>query len=172
MTVYLRPFEEDTDISRMAELLAPVARERRAADRSLRTEVAPAPGRVLYRVVAVEDGDRVVGVGETGREPWMLAGHFWVALYVALEARGQGIGSMLYDDLVEFAWEQGATRLLAHLDQRRPEVVRFAQSRGFAVYELVASRSLTSYGTPDYDPSDRLGLPTVCFDLDLVLACP
>ena len=172
MTVYLRPFDQDTDISRMAELLASGTRERGGADRSLRADAVAAPGRMLYRVTAVESGERIVGIGEVGREPWMLAGHYWVSLYVAPAARGQGVGAMLYDDLVQFAWEQGATRLLAHVDQRQPEVLRFALARGFTVHELVASRSLADYGAANYDPVDRAGLPAARVDLDLVVALP
>lgn len=169
MTVYLRPYNADTDSARMAELLSLADRGRRPMH-GVPSHQPRTNGHVLYRVIAVESGERMVGCAEAGREDWMLPGHYWVAVVVAPEARGQGIGAMLCDDVVEFAWEQGATRLLAHADARDQEAARFAGARGFAIHGLLASRSLDGFGAADYDPNDRAALPAVCFDLDLV-AC-
>lgn len=167
MTVYLRPYNTDTDSAGMAELLSIAGRGRRFM-RSATWSRSQTPGSVRYRTIAVESGGRVVGFAETGREEWMLPGHFWIVVVVAPEARHQGIGSMLHDDAVEFGWMQGATRLLAHVNPDDREAVGFARAHGFTVHELLASRNLARFGAADYDPNDRAALPAVCFELDLV----
>lgn len=169
MTVYLRPFNPDADSARMAELLSLAGRGRRFMHGAPRRQ-SQATGHVLYRVIAVESDERLVGFAETDREEWMLPGHYWIAVVVAPEARRQGIGTMLLDDVLEFAWEQGATRLLAQVDAGDREAACFARAHGFAIHELLASRSLAGFGAADYDPGDRAALPAVCFELDLV-AC-
>lgn len=167
MTVHLRPHNPDTDSARMAELLSLVGRGRRFVHGVLWRQ-PHAPGTVRYRSIAVESGERVVGFAETGREEWMLPGYYWIVVAVAPDARCQGIGTMLLDDIVEFAWEQGASRLLAHVDPSDRGAVGFAWAHGFTVHDLLASRSLVGYGAQDYDPDDCAALPAVSFELDLV----
>jgi GNAT superfamily N-acetyltransferase len=161
MTVYLRPYSAETDTASLAELIARAAPQPLLPSwADLAEEPAPA-GRIQFRVTAVEPGERIVGFGETGRDPWMARGLFWLDLFVAPEARGQGIGAMLFDDLMQFAWELGADRLLVHVDERIPEGLRFVHQRGFAPHPFGALLDLTALRARDYDCSEYCGLPDV-----------
>ena len=161
MTVYLRPYNAETDRIRLTELLTVAApRPPMPTWAGLAEESAPV-GRIRFRVTAVEPGEHIVGFGETGRDPHMGCGLFWLDLFVAPEARGQGTGAMLFDDLMQFAWELGADRLLAHVDDRIPEGLRFVQQRGFAPHPFGAMLDLTALRARDYDDSEYCGLPDV-----------
>ena len=173
MTVYLRPFDADTDTTRLAELLAAARGSRQAAEGERRTRLRAVPqGRLRYRVVAVETGERLVSYGEVGRDAWMRQGDYWMDLLVAAEVRCQGAGSMLYDDLLQFAWEQGAKRILAHSTHWDAAAVRFAAARGFCVGAHVATLCLCEFGAADYDPAAPSDLPEVRLELDLAYAIP
>ena len=161
MTVYLRPYNAVTDTASLAELITRAAPQPLLPSwADLAQEPAPA-GRIQFRVTAAEPGERIVGFGETGRDPWMPTGVFWLDLFVAPEARGQGTGAMLFDDLMQFAWELGATQLLAHLDERIPEGMRFIQRRGFAPHPFGALLDLSALRARDYDEEAFCGLPDV-----------
>lgn len=161
MTVYLRPYNAETDTARLAELLENAAPQPVLASWvDLATEPAP-EGRIQFRIAAVEPGERIVGFGETGRDPWMAPGVFWLDLFVTPEARGQGTGAMLFDDLMQFAWELGAAKLLAHVDERIPEGVRFIQRRGFAAHPFGALLDLSALRGQEYDEAEFCGLPDV-----------
>jgi GNAT superfamily N-acetyltransferase len=161
MTVYLRPYNADTDTARMTELLATAAPQPvHPTWADLATEPAP-PGRIQFRVTAVEPGEHIVGFGETGRDSWMAPGLFWLDLFVAPEARGQGTGAMLFDDLMEFAWELGATQLLSHVDERIPEGRRFVEERGFFPHPFGALLDLSELRARAYAEEDYCGLPDV-----------
>ncbi len=161
MTVYLRPFNAETDTKRLAELITIAAPQPLLPSWASLME-APAPaGRLQFRVTAVEPGERIIGFGETGRDQWMPAGVFWLDLFVAPEARGQGAGAMLFDDLMQFAWELGAAQLLAHVDERIPEGLRFIHQRGFAPHPFGALLDLTALRARDYDEDEFCDLPDV-----------
>lgn len=151
MTVALRPFDADTDSARLAELLQSVCRHPGTATELREREQRRPEGHICFRVAAVtsaDSGERIVGYGETGREVWMAPGFFWFDLIVDPSARRQGIGTMLYDDLVQFAWELGATRLLARTGDHSPEGLRFVLARGFQLGPLGASLDLAAaFGT-------------------------
>jgi GNAT superfamily N-acetyltransferase len=62
------------------------------------------------------------------------------------DERGRGIGAMLYDDLLQFAREQGATQLSVDVLTNATEGLRFATTRGFNV----ATGDGESPDCPDY----------------------
>jgi GNAT superfamily N-acetyltransferase len=164
MTVYLRPYNSETDSARLAELLSDLSPRPVAHDWLSACEALQPEGRVQFRVTAAVPGaagEHVVGFGETGRDPWMAPGTFWLDLLVAPEMRRRGVGIMLFDDLVQFAWELGATRLLAHLDERDSAGQRFARRRGFHLHPLGALLDLSVYHAGDYDEQSFCDLPGV-----------
>ena len=145
MTIHLRPFNPDTDISRLAELINVAAPQPLPQETMRALLTTPIPGRILLRTVAVDSAGRVIGSGEVGRDPWMLPGRFWIDIVVAPEARGRGVGAMLGDDLVAFAWELGATTLVAPLRPHIPAGRRFLEHRGFVVRGAFATLDLAVY---------------------------
>jgi GNAT superfamily N-acetyltransferase len=161
MTVHLRPYNAETDNERLAELVNVLRSHAIATAWSNENEASRPARRIQFRVTAVDTGERIVGFGTTGRDPWMTPGVFWLDLLVAPEARGQGVGMMLFDDLTQFAWELGATQLLAHVDERIPEGVRFARGRGFCLRPPGATLDLAADRARRYDEQALSALPDV-----------
>jgi GNAT superfamily N-acetyltransferase len=133
LAIYLAPVNPETDDARIAELMS-AANNACVTVAQLRKESGDArPGHVHLRVVATNASGHILGYGDIGRDPAMSAGRFWFDIVVDGAARGRGVGSMLYDDIVQFAREQGATTLeIAVRDSARPGL-RFAARRGFTV---------------------------------------
>ena len=164
MTVYLRPYNSETDSTRLAELLSDLSPRPVTHDWLGACEELQMAGRVQFRITAAvpgEAGEHIVGFGETGHDPWMAPGTFWLDLLVAPEMRRRGVGIMLFDDLAQFAWELGATCLLAHLDERDSDGQRFARRRGFRLYPLGATLDLSEYHAGVYDEQSFCDLPDV-----------
>jgi GNAT superfamily N-acetyltransferase len=104
----------------------------------------PKHGTVRLQVAATATCRHIVGFAEIVHEKCMPAGHFHFQLIVEKEQRGRGIGQMLYDDVLEFAREQGATRLSLDVLVDAADGLRFATRRGFTV------DTGDTAGCPDY----------------------
>lgn len=145
MTIHLRPFNPGTDIPRLAELINAAAPQPLPQETVRALLTTPIPGRIHLRTVAVDGASRIIGSGEVGHDPWMLPGRFWIDIVVAPAARGRGVGAMLGDDLVAFAWELGATTLVAPVRPHIPASRRFLEHRGFVVRGGLATLDLAAY---------------------------
>lgn len=84
--------------------------------------------------MVAEQGGRVVGVGNIGHdnfshEDW----RYWGGLMVHPDARGQGVGTALYDELLRRVRERGAKELRTMLSDLPHDAagVRFLTARGF-----------------------------------------
>ena len=131
------PVDAERDYPRLAELINSV-RPGYVTAELLQAWDANAPvGRIRWRVAAVAEGGRIVGFGDTGRDPHLPAGQFWLNVIVDAAYRRQGIGEMLYEDVAAFAWELGATSLLSEVVESSPEGRRFLEARGFTIEEHV-----------------------------------
>src|SRR5262249_46784323 len=89
----------------------------------------------------VEEG-RVVGYADTWRDADMAADRFQLTLAVEPERRGRGVGAMLLDDALTFAWEQGGSSLAWRIDGGQAEAVRFAECHGFVLDVEAGNASL------------------------------
>jgi GNAT superfamily N-acetyltransferase len=134
MAVHLYPVSPEHDYPRLAELINCVTDGSVSAALLHRLDAAGSAGRIRWQIVAVEDG-RIVGYADTGRDPDMPSGHFWLTVAVDPERRGRGIGAMLLDDVQSFAWEQGATSLVFELASGDVDALRFVERHGFAPVE-------------------------------------
>lgn len=133
MTIHLLPVDGATDSGRVAELLHAVSARPISADWLRLADHATPEGHIRWRVAAVAEGGALVGYAETGRDPRMEPGRFWLLIAVDPAHRNRGIGAMLYDDVSRFAWEMGATHLACDVRHDQPEALAFAQRRGFVV---------------------------------------
>lgn len=160
MAIYLAPVNPETDYPRIAELMSAassacvtVAQLRKEGDH------AP-PGHIHLRIVASDAMGHILGYGDVGRDPTMPAGRFWFDIVVDSAGRRRGIGSMLYDDIVQFAREQGATSLEIAIRDGASAGLRFAARRGFTVERRDvpqtpenASARADDHSRMDYDQS-------------------
>lgn len=119
MTVYIYPMNMDTDFPRVVDLLRAVGVKEDA-----RWESA------LWQVVAVSEGGTIVGYAVAMRTAASPADHLRLSVVVDPAERGAGVAAMLYDDLIQFAWEIGASSV--ELAGRVPvrDRVRVATRRG------------------------------------------
>jgi len=89
------------------------------------------PGRARQQIVAVDDADQVIGIGDCVRDTWMPIGQFWVDVIVAPEWRMQGIGAHLFAVSEAWALANGALYLGDDVRGDQPEGRSFADARGF-----------------------------------------
>ena len=133
MSIHLTPLDPETDLQRVVELSAYDSCESLSVERYRSLEKSLPRGTVRFQVAATLACRRIVGFAEIVHQRTMPSGHFHFRLIVDREERGRGIGAMLYDDLLQFAREQGATRLSVDVLMSATEGLRFATTRGFNV---------------------------------------
>ncbi|HKV83369.1 MAG TPA: GNAT family N-acetyltransferase [Ktedonobacterales bacterium] len=133
MTVYIYPMNMDTDLARVTELL-------RLASALESDDLESA----LWQVVAVAQGGAIVGYGVAGRAPDMAADMLWLSVVVDPAEREPGIAAMLYDDLIQFAWEIGATSIELAGRVAVRDRVRVATRRGLRLVRCGAEPALAS----------------------------
>lgn len=108
------------------------------------------PGRLRQQLVAVDERDSVVGMGDCMRDPWTPPGLFWIDVAVAPEYRRQGIGTALYNASEAWAREQGAVILGADVRDDLEDSLDFATSRFFIEVQHTAEYCLN---LADFDPA-------------------
>jgi GNAT superfamily N-acetyltransferase len=133
MSIHLTPVNPETDLPRVVELISYDTGEPLSVERYRSLEQSLPKGTVRYQLVATLACRRIVGFAEIVHQRTMRVGHFHFRVIVDREERGRGIGGMLYDDLLQFAREQGATRLSVDVLTSATEGLRFATTRGFNV---------------------------------------
>jgi len=130
---HLRPVNAETDFPRIAELTNMVGREPITAEMLHERMRNMPPGRVGRRMVAVGEDGRIAGFHGVLRDSWMRPGHFWMRVIVDRSLRHQGIGSLLYDNALEFIREQAATHVTSEVYDDCAECLQFAEHRGFCI---------------------------------------
>jgi GNAT superfamily N-acetyltransferase len=140
--VTLRPYNVGTDAPRVAEIVSATRPEPVTADDVRDWERQRPAGQVAHRMVAVDDAGVVVGRAVASHESWEPAGHFWVAVMVDPAVRRRGVGTLLYQDALCVAGEQGAAELEAEVRDGDPASLAFAQHRGFEVSRHIFESTL------------------------------
>lgn len=146
MSIHLTPVDPETDLPRVVELISYESCEPLSVERYRTLEKSLPKGTVRFQVAATLACRRIVGFAETVHQRTMPSGQFHFRVIVDREERGRGIGGMLYDDLLQFAREQGATRLSVDVLTNATEGLRFATRRGFNV----ATEEGETPDCPDY----------------------
>lgn len=89
------------------------------------------PGRTCRRMVAVNNQDQVAGYSQTSHETWYPPGHFYIWVITDPNLRGQGLGSVLFEEAQVFLREQGAVSQESEVRDDDPVSLKFAEKRGF-----------------------------------------
>lgn len=145
MSIHLSPLNLETDYQQLADLMT---RDSGLAVARRRLEFGNhgvARGTIRLQVVATAPCRRIVGFAEVMHERCMPDRQFHFQVVVEKGMRGRGIGSMLYDDLLQFAREQGAARLVVDVLDGAADGLRFATRRGFTVSDSDLARNAGSY---------------------------
>ncbi len=116
---------------------------------------------LLRRWVATRPGkDGIVGAAEIQHSPWSFdPDRYWVWVGVRPDASRRGIGTTLYDHLLENLRERRAKALRAQVREDRADAITFARRRGFQERERTWESRLD---LATYDPArfeGRAALP-------------
>ncbi len=147
--VAFRPLDPERDLPALAVLLNLTATLPVTPDLLIEWRRHADPARLRQQIVAVDDADQPVGIGDCVRDPWMPAGQFWLDVIVQPDTRGQGVGAQLYDASEAWAREQGALYVGSDVRDDQPEGLRFAEVRGFKQVQHTAEHMLD---LPTFDP--------------------
>ncbi len=100
------------------------------------------PGRIVCRLVSVDDQNAVNGYALAVHEVFSPDGYFYVWAGVNEDARGKGYGKALRDGLWSFLKEQHATRLVSDAWDDDPRSLAFAERNGFSIDRHLFKSSL------------------------------
>ncbi|MGZ9583704.1 GNAT family N-acetyltransferase [Paenibacillus marinisediminis] len=158
MTITIRNIHIPEDYGQIADLLNYILSEQTDAEK-LADEDSKIPSTGMlgkneaglligfdrYRIVAVDEDDKLVGYGISWRAPWTAAGKLNHTLVVAPSHRNQGIGTELYNRLEQWASSNGASELCYEVRDDAESAVSFAEKMGYEVerhsYESVLDLS-------------------------------
>lgn len=147
----IRQLIPETDIKPVVDLLnsyesPPITEEQ------MRRWVADLPeGRVVHRVVALDERECVVGYGVAAHETWYAPGLFNLWVIVDKAHRDQGTGARLYEDVLAFAVNHGITSLESEVREDDLNALDFAYRRGYRV-KLRLFESVLNLDTFDDSP--------------------
>lgn len=146
MKFSIREIQIPDDYPQIANILNWVLSEKTSAD-ILAEEDAKIPAKGLlhktengllagfdrYRIVAVDEEDRIIGYGISWRAPWTAVGELNHSLVVEPSCRNQGIGHQLYVTLEKWAQTYGASKLNYEVSDDEENSIAFARKHGYKV---------------------------------------
>ena len=140
------------DFPRIAQLISADAAETTTAQDLLFEHNVEMPERILRHAVAINAQGLVVGFNFAGHYPSMQPGQYFVNVVVDPAHRNQGIGTQLWQDLLNYLRAQGADALLAEVQEGDPLHYRFAEKRGFTprTHELRAILDLQHFDEDNF----------------------
>ncbi|MDD9271653.1 GNAT family N-acetyltransferase [Paenibacillus sp. GCM10023248] len=139
----IRPLRHPDDFAAVAPLLNTIWSEPTTAERLQLDEENIPPGKLHYneegelmgwdrpKWVAEDERGQVVAYAIAWRAPWTEPGTLSHTVVVHPERRGQGIGSALYDTLLQWALEVKASRLIDYMRESDERSLDFARRRGY-----------------------------------------
>ena len=132
-SIRLRPLQPQTDFPRLAALRSAGEPEPITVEQLQEWETQAPEGQIRQRVVALDAQGQIIGFNDAGRDPWMPPGLFDVEVMVDPAWRQQGIGTLLYQDALQFSQAQGAAQLRGQVRDDCAPGLRFAERQGFRV---------------------------------------
>jgi DNA-binding transcriptional MerR regulator/GNAT superfamily N-acetyltransferase len=100
------------------------------------------PGRMQRRLVSVNEHDHVTGYAGCVHESDAPANQFVAWVIVDPDYRGMGVGSALWEYLLQELHGLGAQRLTSDVNDHDAQSLVFAQRRGFAIDEHIVHYAL------------------------------
>jgi len=133
MEFRIRPIQVPEDFPRLVDIFNSVNPVPATVAKMVEWESKFPPDAIRERLVAVTDGEYIVGYGEAERMAWDNPGRFscWTAVDEAY--RGHGVGSALYRGAEDWARARGCTQSESAVRDNMPSALEFAQKRGYEV---------------------------------------
>ena len=129
---HIRNWNTQSDFPRIAAIRSGILPDITTVEMLREEEAKQRPQLQMYRRVAVDADDRVLGYAEVWRSPWDVPGDWRLSLMVEGEARRQGIGSALYQAMRDYLYTQQAAVCRVQTRDNQPDGLTFAQRRGIA----------------------------------------
>ncbi len=133
MTIQLRPLNPETDFLDIAAIHnahepIPITPEQLQKWENERSE-----GQIRHSSVAVNQHGNIVGSNDIVSEPWEQPGRYWLEMYIDPSMQRQGIGTLLYNNALQFAQQHGITDIKGAVRDNCADCLRFAQQRSFTI---------------------------------------
>jgi len=147
MPIQIRPSNLSTDLAALATITSWADRSPTTPEDMRRWLEHMPPGRIVCRLVSVDDHNAVNGYALAVHEVFSPDGYFYVWAGVNVDARGKGYGKTLRDELWSFLKAQHATRLVSDAWDDDPHSLAFAERNGFSInrHLFKSSLDLTSF---------------------------
>ena len=133
MGIAIRPLDYDTDLPQVVALYNQSYTEQITPEMIREWQRNMQPGGVRHRLCAVNEQGAIIGYGHVVRDPFMADGLYWLNVIVDPAQRQRGYGQQIYQTLIAYVREQGATHLRAEVRDDHPECLRFAEGCGFQI---------------------------------------
>ncbi len=132
MPFSLRPVAVPDDYPRIAEILTLTTDTPSTPERLASADANLTPSTIRHRLVAVAPDGAIVAYGLAHHGIFAVSGRFTIRIHTDPAHRRQGAGALLWEALLGFAREQGATSLATMTQDDDPEGIAFAEKHGFA----------------------------------------
>ena len=142
MHITIRNADLSTDLEPLASITSWADRSPTSPDDMRRWLEHMPPGRIVCRLVSVDDQNAVNGYALAVHEVFSPDGYFYVWAGVNEDDRGKGYGKALRDALWSFLKEQQATRLVSDAWDDDPRSLAFAERNGFSIDRHLFKSSL------------------------------
>lgn len=130
MTYTLRSLTRD-DFPRMVEIMAKKLTNSPTVAQLIRQDENLPPEMLLVRTGAFAPDGLMVGYGNVVAGPLNKPGHVSIGIRVDEPFRNQGVGSLLYAEVLRVAMAQQPARLEANVREKNPSDLTWAERRGF-----------------------------------------
>lgn len=127
----IRPVAVPDDYPRIAEILTLTTDTPSTPERLAESDARLPASTIRHRLVAVDAGGMIAAYGAASHGAFSLPGRFFVRVHTHPTCRRRGAGSLLWDALVAFAREQGATSLATAAQDDDEAGITFIEKRGF-----------------------------------------
>jgi GNAT superfamily N-acetyltransferase len=142
MDTHIRNVNLSTDLAALAAITSWADRAATTPEDMRRWLEHMPPGRIVCRLVSVDDQNVVNGYALAVHEVYSPEGYFYVWAGVNEDARGQGYGKALRDALWSFLKQHQATRLVTDAWDDDPRSLAFAEHNGFSIDRHLFKSSL------------------------------
>ena len=152
---HIRAWNTPADYARIAEIRNGVLPDVTTVAMLQEEDAKQHPQSQLYRRIAVDAANYVLGYAEVWRNVWDEPGVWGLGLMVDSKARCQGIGAALYQEMREYLRAQQATACTMQMRDHLPDALAFAQRRGFAIQQHIFTSELN---VADFDETRFAGV--------------
>jgi GNAT superfamily N-acetyltransferase len=142
MHINIRNSDLSTDLAALAAITSWADRSPTTSEDMRRWLEHMPPGRIVCRLVSVNNQDAVNGYALAVHEVFSPDGYFYVWAGVNEDARGKGFGKALRDALWSFLRQQQASRLVSDAWDDDPRSLAFAERNGFSIDRHLFKSSL------------------------------